>query len=393
MATGRVTGVALDRAGRIFAATLSTRRTMIGSTAGGRALHAFGTRQPFTPPLHVAILKDDTIAVGDAQGRLEVREARSGALVRASPGTGALIGPPSVSAYSPDARLFAALWLGRPDVRTPVVFDLTRPRGQDRPLEGPAGAVDAMTFGFDGQMLATTAEGRVTLWSIRKRQALEVALSGLPGAASAVAFSPDDRFVAAAAERGVAVWEPRRVALMHSLKARGAVPGHVAPVFKGTASAAFSPNGRLLAWSLNATPSSGIVVWRLGAAKELLRFAGARVVGFSPDGTHVAGAVEYFESDFLIVNLRTGQLDAVSTSCRGVRGTRQCKRRPGINRGSSGAATALVCPERWTEPSLCGTPAAFSRSRRYGCRASSNDRSSPSLRVANDSRSQRPAGS
>ena len=162
-----------------------------------------------------------------------------------------------------------------------------------------------MAFNRDGQMLATAGEGRVILWSLRLRRALEDTFDGAPGHASAVTFSANGRYIAVAAQRGVAVRDRRKLALLRSLKTRDAVLGHVAPAQQGTPSAAFSPDARLLAWSLST--ARRIVVWRLADHREILRFPGARAVAFSPDGKQLAASVDYFPSDFIVVNVATGE--------------------------------------------------------------------------------------
>jgi WD40 repeat protein len=193
-------------------------------------------------------------------------------------------------------------------VRTPTVFDLAQPGGE-RALDGPALDIEAIAFSRDGRTLATAGEGRVVLWSIPLGRALDVSLTGVPGSASAVTFSPDGQLVAAAAQRGVAIWAPREQALLSSLKPQGAVLGHVAPAQQGTASAAFSPDGRHVAWSMSGASWNGIVVWRLADSKEIARFRAARVAGFSPDGQRLAAAVDLVEDarGFVLVDLETGE--------------------------------------------------------------------------------------
>jgi WD40 repeat protein len=296
----RITSVALDRTGSIVASVTASGRAAV-RTIRGRILSAVQIPQPFIPPLQAAILADGSLVIGDK--RRALTRWRSNERVRSFPSIGGLLGPPDVSAYSPGMEQFAAVWLGRPDVRTPVVFDVGKPR--DRLLQGPAAALDAMAFDRDGQMLATVGEGRVVLWSVLRERALEVVLSGVPGRASALTLGSDGSRVAAAADRGVAVWDRRKSSLLRSLKARGATPGMVAPAWTGMASAAFSPSGNLLAWKLIGPAGEKIVVWRLDEVKEIARFVADRVVGFSPDETELAATS--WDSGFIVLDLATGK--------------------------------------------------------------------------------------
>ena len=300
---GRQTSVALNGRGTVVAAATANGQTTSRTIGSSRSLATFRIRQPFVPPLAVAVRGDGTIALGDSAGQLMLWDPRTHVSRWAARGV-PLIGPPSRSTYSPGLRRFVGVWPGRPDVRTPDVIELGTPR-RDRLLKGPAMAVDAMAFNRDGQMLATAGEGRVILWSLRLRRALEDTFDGAPGHASAVTFSANGRYIAVAAQRGVAVWDRRKLALLRSLKTRDAVLGHVAPAQKGTPSAAFSPDARLLAWSLST--ARRIVVWRLADHREILRFPGARAVAFSPDGKQLAASVDYFPSDFIVVNVATGE--------------------------------------------------------------------------------------
>jgi WD40 repeat protein len=121
-----------------------------------------------------------------------------------------------------------------------------------------------------------------------------------------LALSHDGGKVAAAGQRGVAVWDLGAHLLLEELGAAGAQPlSEVPNAVRASSSAAFSPDGRLLAWSVLPTmePDGRVVVWDLVRGREVLRFPSLVAVGFSPGGQRVAG--QSTEEDFTVVDLRT----------------------------------------------------------------------------------------
>ncbi|SCG38369.1 WD40 repeat [Micromonospora coxensis] len=149
-------------------------------------------------------------------------------------------------------------------------------------LAGHRGAVTALAFRPDGQMLATSgADGRVLLWdpgAMRKTGELD----GTPRV-DAVAFSPDGRTLAVGAANGtIALWDvgdsaqPRRIATTATSQ-----PAVVSSI-------AFSPDGRQLAVG---DGGGGLTLWgvtdptRPRRAADLTGHSGwVSAVAFSPDG-------------------------------------------------------------------------------------------------------------
>jgi len=302
---GRILDVTLDADGKRAAAT-SEDLAVLWDAATGEPRHtlrsSFGT--------HLRFVGAEALIVADPSGGIERWDLGATPPRRTERMVGA--GMPFASAYSPDLRLFSAVTLG---MERPYLIDV--PSGEFLPdLRGPTVAVDAMDFSGDGRILATTGDGRVVLWDARKREAQPEILAGIPGQlplvegrSNPLAVSHDGRRVAAAGERGVAVWDLGAHLLLRELRASGAQPlSNVANVFRGTSSAAFSPDGRMLAWSIlpSMQVDGRVVVWDLTRGLEVLRFPSLQVMGFSPDGQQVAGTSSS-EGPFTVADLRTGE--------------------------------------------------------------------------------------
>jgi WD40 repeat protein len=314
---GRIEAVAFDADGTRVAATSETTGTVVWDAATGKRLHLL----PFGSGGDTLTFVDaQTLVVAHGQGGIERWDLGVTPPARTERNLG--LGQPLESAYSPDLRLFSGVTLG---LERPYLVDV--PSGEPLPdPRGPTVAVDAMEFSGDGRILATAGDGRVVLWDTRKREALPEVLAGIPGQpppvegpSLALAVSHNGRRVAAAGQRGVAVWDLGAHVLLRELRASGAQRlSNVPNVVRGTSSAAFSPDGRLLAWSILPGTDVGIdfagrvVVWDLMREREVLRFPSLQVVGFSPDGQRVAGASSS-EGPFIIADLRTGEQNEVQT--------------------------------------------------------------------------------
>jgi WD40 repeat protein len=312
---GRILDVTVDAGGGRAAAS-SEDTAVVWDTATGerpRVLRSdFGT--------YLRFVDAETLIVADPMGRIQRWD------LGATPprATERIVGggQPLESAYSADLRLFSAVTIGQ---ERPYLVDV--PSGKFLPdPRGPTVAVDAMDFSGDGRILATAGDGRIVLWDTRTREALPEALAGIPGQpppvegqSLALAVSYNGKRVAAAGERGVAVWDLSTHLLLRELRASGAQPlSNMPNVVRGTSSAAFSPDGQLLAWSILPSTSFGTdfggraVVWDLTREREVLRFPSLQVVGFSPDGQRVAGASSS-EGPFIVADLRTGERKEVRT--------------------------------------------------------------------------------
>jgi WD40 repeat protein len=225
--------------------------------------------------------------------------------------------------------LFAGVTLGQ---QAPYVYDVVEGTFLSEPtLAGPAINIDSLAFAPDGRTLAGVGEGRVILWDVRAGTALNEELRGVPGG---VEESPSDsgvpseffrgpvavgRDVVVAGDwRGVVVFDLSSHTLLRSVHVTGATPLEDVPnVIRGLASAAFSPGGRLLAWTLANQDSLEIevVVWDLQRDQELMRVPTAGGVGleFSPDGSTLAVRAFSEEEGFTLVNLASGDLNEVAT--------------------------------------------------------------------------------
>ena len=147
----------------------------------------------------------------------------------------------SRSAYSDDSRLYAnANFEG--DV---AVFDLSSGAEVDRPEPGQRRSYTAMTFSSDGTHLAAAGEGIVSVWSLGGSEA-PVDLGGLGGVASDLALDADGSRLALVSGSRVALFdlEHRYRLAEEVLEPEIYLPASVVRVAK----AAFSADGRLVAW-------------------------------------------------------------------------------------------------------------------------------------------------
>ncbi|OKK17595.1 DNA-binding protein [Streptomyces sp. CB00455] len=149
-------------------------------------------------------------------------------------------------------------------------------------LGGHGGAVNAVAFAPDGEVLATAgSDGTVTLRRVADRRT--TASFSMPGRVRAVAFSPDGRVLAAASTDGPArLWD---------------VAGHrtaavLAPGTTGSRALAFAPDGRTLAVG---APDGTVGLWEAGGdhrAVALLAGHAGRVnaLAYAPDGRTLVSA-------------------------------------------------------------------------------------------------------
>jgi WD40 repeat protein len=128
----------------------------------------------------------------------------------------------------------------------------------------------------------------------------------------ALSLSPDARFVAAAGPGGVAVWDREAQPLLRTIAVQGSEPFEDVPnVIRGAASAAFSGDGRLLAWSVTTLDTSDVVIWDLPSDTEVLRIPGERVLGFSPNGRILAVSEFLDDATIELVDIETGSRTTV----------------------------------------------------------------------------------
>ena len=160
---------------------------------------------------------------------------------------------------------------------------------------------DTAAFSPDGTRVVTGTydDGKVSIWNA-ETGVLVVPLEGPETTVRDVAFSPDGKRVVTAADDGAArVWDAATGAQLAEMKHE-----------KGVVSAAFSPDG-----SLVATASLGAAaIWdaHMGARKFVLHHDGwVRWVAFSPDGKRVVTGSD--DRTARIWNTATGKAMAVLT--------------------------------------------------------------------------------
>jgi WD40 repeat protein len=295
--------VAFSEDGGMVAAATEKGVLSIWGTDAGALLHQLTGVSSANP--RIALKRDGTLTIGDGQGRVERWKLAADTPPALIDEKWAGAGQPLVAAYTKDLGLFAGLAIGQ---NTAYISRTTDGSFlHDDNLAGPAINTDAMAFSEDGAWLATAGAGRLVLWDVQRNRSLEPALTGVPGRARDVVFARNDELIVVAAERGAGAWRRASHPVIRSLHAAGAQPVSEVPnVLRGAVSAAFSADGRQLAWSVNTSPQSWIVIWDLERDVEIGRTEAVSVVGFSADGREIAGTSD-FEQSFVIADVKTGR--------------------------------------------------------------------------------------
>jgi WD40 repeat protein len=292
----RIRTRSLDGRATVVAFSPDGRRLLCGGPASPARIHLLdGGAEPIAPvdadgvTAALFLPGGERVVTGHADGRLAVRDARTGAVVaepgRHEAGVWGL-------AFSPDGRWIAsASW-----DKTAVLWDAGTLE-QRAVLAGHTDALTGVAFFPDGRRLASSAyDGAVRLWSVPGGDPAGV-LQASTDAVLAVDVSPDGRTVLSGGmDRVLRLWNPDDGTL------RMAVEGHGDAV----TGAAFSPDGARIAsgsqdglvrlWSFR--PDDGLLV--------LPHPDGAYGVAFSPDGGRIATAS--WDREVRIWNAATGAL-------------------------------------------------------------------------------------
>jgi WD40 repeat protein len=165
---------------------------------------------------------------------------------------------------------------------------------------GPLAPATAVCFSPDGNLLATGAYGRVTIWDLNQAKPAKV-LTSVLGAVNDLRFSPDGKLLA------VAGGQPSfkgdlRLYRTSDWQLVATLAGHDDVVF----SIVFSPESQRLA---SASFDKTVRVWDVASHKSLLRLDGhsdfVYGVAFSPDGKWLASCSK--DRSVKITDASTGQ--------------------------------------------------------------------------------------
>jgi WD40 repeat protein len=242
-------------------------------------------------PTHSLWLNGQSLIAGGGQGFI----TRWDLTKQENPKTSFIgAGQPLTVAYDERLMLFSGYTNGS---NVPYVNDAkTGYAYHDRELGGTAVEIDELAFTADGAVLAgATVRGSIALWDTATGRRQPQDLVGHPGKIEALAFAPGNHLLAAGGPGGVTLFDLRTQSLVSSISASGQESINEVPnVVRAGISAAFSPDGSLIAWPVGVAERS-VVVWDLVENKERARFNGDGVYAFSEDGRELS--VETFDSD------------------------------------------------------------------------------------------------
>ena len=192
-------------------------------------------------------------------------------------------------AFSPSGATLAAAG----DDHAVTLWDVRRLHTLEPGFVGHTDVLDAVSFSPDGRTLTTAGRDHtVRLWDVRTHRQLGPPLT-VVGTVNSVAFSPSGMTIAAGGADGASIWSlvgPYERRVLYSI--------HDSPVY----SVAFSPDGRLLAWTdsyahkskRRATVVGTIYIWDVRADRMLDEIAAptdnVNSLAFGPGGRTLAWA-------------------------------------------------------------------------------------------------------
>ncbi|WP_165224829.1 protein kinase domain-containing protein [Aquisphaera insulae] len=216
------------------------------------------------------------LAVGWDDGRVELRDAATGALRRS------IRDNPRSFALSPDGR-----WIAFAGPNDAVRIHPTDADGPPMTLGRQRGRIRSLTFSPDGTTLGVASQDHTaTLWDVARREE-QVTLRGHKEAVVDIAFSPDGNWVATAStDFTTRIWDVRNGQTLAVLPAPGA--NH---------SVAFSPDGHFLAVSTSAATGRLVVsLYQIQGRRERRLLVGHRngtqFLAFHPRSARLASGAD-----------------------------------------------------------------------------------------------------
>jgi WD40 repeat protein len=187
-------------------------------------------------------------------------------------------------------------------------------------LKGHTGDVWMVVFSDDGQRLASATReqnkpGEVKIWETATGREV-CTLQGRLGMVSDLVFSPDGQQLGTASfqpyQRGVPT-KPAEVQFWDAATGRSVRAFQVSSPGMFQTAAAFSPDGRRLAWALGPAPNVGssVAVWDVATGQELVTLNAFSLppirMAFRPDGQRLATASQ--DGTVRVWNVGTGRKD------------------------------------------------------------------------------------
>ena len=231
-----------------------------------------------------------TLATGDLNGPAMLWDVATGRQVGHGLGSGSQ-GTASV-AFSPDGKTLATGEGGG----SAQMWDVATGQQIGSSLNTHSGQVSSVAFSPDGKTLATGDDsGAARLWNVAAAQQTSRTVSGGSYSAVAVAFSPDGKTLATDDGNGsVRLWDMTTTRQVGPTLKVAAPPKGFGGA-SGIASAAFSPDGKILATGESFSDLARL--WNTATGQQIgpalntgPRGGGISSVAFSPDGKTLATA-------------------------------------------------------------------------------------------------------